>query len=242
VDGATWLSLGAAAAAAAALVPRPPAGFPPAMNPRTQPRAPDGWLRRWRALWATLAGLVGLTWVAGWAGVVMAAAAAAAVWRWAGRAEPSGVRRARARARAELPHLVILFGAALKAGAAPGPALELVCHAVPGPAADALEAATARLALGGDPATVWAELSRDPELAALGRCLARAHATGSPVAEAVARLGQELAADRRALAQDRARAVGVKAAVPLGLCLLPAFLLLGIVPVVAGLAEVLVGG
>jgi hypothetical protein len=29
--------------------------------------------------------------------------------------------------------------------------------------------------------------------------------------------------------------VGVKAAVPLGICLLPAFLLLGVVPVVGGL-------
>ena len=36
-------------------------------------------------------------------------------------------------------------------------------------------------------------------------------------------------------AKERARAVGVKAAVPLGLCLLPAFVLVGIVPVVAAL-------
>jgi hypothetical protein len=33
--------------------------------------------------------------------------------------------------------------------------------------------------------------------------------------------------------------VGVKAAVPLGLCLLPAFVLIGIVPVVAGLLTTL---
>jgi hypothetical protein len=35
--------------------------------------------------------------------------------------------------------------------------------------------------------------------------------------------------------EDQARAVGVKAAVPLGLCLLPSFLLIGVVPVVIGL-------
>jgi len=35
--------------------------------------------------------------------------------------------------------------------------------------------------------------------------------------------------------EERARAVGVKAAVPLGVCLLPSFLLIGVVPLVAGL-------
>ncbi|MCW2792983.1 MAG: type secretion system protein, partial [Nocardioides sp.] len=39
--------------------------------------------------------------------------------------------------------------------------------------------------------------------------------------------------------EDRARAVGVKAALPLGLCLLPAFVLIGIVPLVAGLLTTL---
>jgi Flp pilus assembly protein TadB len=137
---------------------------------------------------------------------------------------------------------VVLFGAALRAGAPPGPALEVVCAALPGPASDRLLPVTARLALGGDPAQVWRSLAADSELSPLGRCLARAHTTGSPVAEAVTRLGQELAAERRLQTQERARAVGVRAALPLGICLLPAFLLLGIVPVVAGLAAVLLGG
>ena len=56
---------------------------------------------------------------------------------------------------------------------------------------------------------------------------------------AVERLADELARTARADVEDRARAVGVKAAVPLGLCLLPAFLLLGIVPLVAGLMSTL---
>jgi hypothetical protein len=41
--------------------------------------------------------------------------------------------------------------------------------------------------------------------------------------------------EQRAEAHDRARRVGVVAALPLGLCLLPAFMLLGIVPTVASL-------
>ena len=72
-------------------------------------------------------------------------------------------------------------------------------------------------------------------LAPLGRTLARAHATGAPVAIAIERLSDDLRARSRAEVEDRARTVGVKAAIPLGLCLLPAFLLLGIVPLAAGL-------
>ena len=41
----------------------------------------------------------------------------------------------------------------------------------------------------------------------------------------------------RADVETRARAVGVKAVVPLGVCLLPAFVLVGVVPLVAGLAR-----
>lgn len=203
-------------------------------------RGPD-LLHRWRAVWTGLAGLAGLTWVDGWRGPALGAVLAVATWWWIGRAEPAGVRRERERARAQLPHLVLLFGAALRAGSAPGPALELVCRALPGAAADRLGTVTSHLSLGGDPGAVWAQLSGDPDLAPLGRCLARAHLTGAPVVDAVSRLSEELAAERRSAAQDRARTVGVRAALPLGLCLLPAFLLLGIVPLVADLAQTLLG-
>ena len=56
---------------------------------------------------------------------------------------------------------------------------------------------------------------------------------------AVGRLAEALAEAARGEVEDRARAVGVKAALPLGLCLLPAFVLLGIVPVVAGMLATL---
>ena len=55
----------------------------------------------------------------------------------------------------------------------------------------------------------------------------------------VERLAESLSEDLRGEIEDRARAVGVKAALPLGLCLLPAFVLLGIVPTVAGMLRTL---
>jgi hypothetical protein len=53
---------------------------------------------------------------------------------------------------------------------------------------------------------------------------------------AVSRLAAEVRAERRSAAEQAARRVGVLAVAPLGLCFLPAFLLLGVVPVVVGLA------
>jgi Flp pilus assembly protein TadB len=143
--------------------------------------------------------------------------------------------------RSELPHLVGLLAAAVRGGLPPAEALQLVCSALPGPAAEALAQLPPRIRLGVDPAEVWRSLETDPALAPLGRALARSVRTGEPVADALDRLGGELAARGRAETEDAARRVGVQAAVPLGLCLLPAFLLLGVVPVVAGLMGELTG-
>ena len=156
-----------------------------------------------------------------------------------GRAEPSALRRQRESARRDLPHLVGLLGDALRAGRSPTEALALATSALPGPASDRLAVVVPRLRLGMDPRAVWDGLAGDPALAPLGRVLSRAEATGAPVVSAVDRLAVALAEDARGDVEDRARAVGVRAALPLGLCLLPAFVLLGIVPVVAGMLATL---
>ena len=52
--------------------------------------------------------------------------------------------------------------------------------------------------------------------------------------QAVRRLAEELRARSRADVEVRARSIEVKAARPLGLCLLPAFIVLGVVPMVVG--------
>lgn len=115
----------------------------------------------------------------------------------------------------------------------------MVAAALPGAAADRLAGVAARLGLGLDPVQVWSGLADDPELGRLGRALARAQASGAPVVPAVERLADDLARAARAETEDRARAVGVKAALPLGLCLLPAFVLIGIVPLVVALLTAL---
>lgn len=203
--------------------------------------ADPGPFRRWRWGWSLLAGAGALVFVSGPAGPVAGAAAAAGAWVVLGRSEPPAVRRARLAAEADLPALVLLLAAALRGGAAPATALGVCCAALPGGAADRLEPVRARLALGVDPGTVWEGLVPDPVLAPLARTMARAIRSGASVADAVDRLAVDLARSARSRREDHARSVGVKAALPLGLCLLPAFLLIGIVPVVAGLFATLTG-
>lgn len=231
----TWLSAVAVALAIALLLPPRPRWHrtPP---PTALGSADDGgWMLRHRWLLSLLAGLGAWLFVGGTAGLVIGPAATIGVWVVVGRGESPAVRRERDAVRRELPHVVTLLAAALRAGVAPAEAARLVCRALPGPATTRLDRSVARLGLGADPAQVWSQLAQEPGLAPLGRALARSHATGASVVTAVERLSDQLAREARGDIEDQARAVGVKAAVPLGLCLLPAFLLIGIVPLVAGL-------
>ena len=195
--------------------------------------------RRWRPVLAALAGVAVALFVGGTPGVAAGLAATPVAWLVLARAEPAAVRREREEAARDLPHLVGLLASTLQAGAAPADGLVTVCAALPGAAAARLAGVVDRLRLGLAPEELWATLATDPVLAPLGRTLARSQASGASVVDAVERLADDLAREALAAVEDRARQVGVRAAVPLGLCLLPAFLLIGIVPTVAGLLATL---
>lgn len=200
------------------------------------PKATDdrGPLLRYRWLHASLAGIGAYTFANGPIAPAAGVVAAAVTYAVIARMEPPALRRRREQCRRELPHLVGFYAGALRSGAAPIDALGVVCAALPGAAADELAPSCARLRLGVPGGEVWGDLAAHPALGPLGRAMARAHASGASVTTTVAALADDLASQSRGDAEDRARTVGVKAAVPLGLCLLPAFLLIGIVPLVAG--------
>lgn len=206
---------------------------------RDQGRGPvaarAGGVRRGRLLLAGLAGVGGYLFVGGAAAPVAAVVTGGVAWWFLGRAESPADRRTRREILRDLPHLVDLLAAALRSGATPGEGVRLACVALPGPAAERLAGVTARLGLGVDPQRVWESLSEDPELAPLGRALARSHRTGAGVVPTIEQLADELARAASGQVEERARAVGVRAALPLGLCLLPSFLLIGIVPLVVGM-------
>ncbi|WP_422627681.1 type II secretion system F family protein [Rhodococcus sp. (in: high G+C Gram-positive bacteria)] len=142
-----------------------------------------------------------------------------------------------------VPATLDLFAACLRAGLPTATAARAVADSAPPVLADALRRGADRLQLGADPADAWRSLGDDEVLEAFSRAARRSAKSGAPLSEIIA----ELAERRRADAEDRTAAAieraGVLVSGPLGLCFLPAFVCLGIVPVVIGLAgKVLSGG
>lgn len=194
-------------------------------------------------------GPVGARWV-----VVGSGAAAALIWALVGGAVGLvtgaavgiglvvGVRRLAGRSRAgrtdttDLAAAWDLLAVCLRTGLAVPIAVQAAAHRLPGPAGAALRRTAGLLALGAGAEQAWGATAPVPELAAFGRAASRSAATGA----ALGRTADAEAARLRAELADRAEARAQRAAVqitaPLGLCFLPAFLVLGIAPVVLGLA------
>lgn len=108
--------------------------------------------------------------------------------------------------------------------------------------AGVLRRAADLLALGADPAVAWSipvdqsAGAPDAHIDALLRLARRSASSGSALARGVAELADQSRQDAAHAATAAAERAGVLIAGPLGLCFLPAFVCLGIVPVVAGLA------
>ena len=198
-------------------------------------------ISRFRVVLSAAAGAGTTLMLGGLTGTALGLVAAVLVWRTVSRLEPPESRRRREGLARGLPHAVDLMASSLMVGASPSSAVELVANAVDPPLCVELQVVTRRLAMGVDPVRVWSDVGRHPQLGALGRCLARAIDSGASVADAMHRLAEDLRRSSRADVEARARTVGVKAAAPLGLCLLPAFILTGVVPLVAGSVSTLLG-
>ena len=121
-----------------------------------------------------------------------------------------------------------------------------VSDAIGGPVGARLRAVSLAVRAGADPPDVPTDADIDggdaDPCAALLRAVARATITGAPLADAV----RDVAADQRQrarwLALERARRAGVLAVGPLAGCFLPAFVVVGVVPVVVGVARTLLVG
>ena len=150
------------------------------------------------------------------------------------RLEPAAERRRRARIAADVPLAVDLLAACLRAGRPPQAAVGTVAKAIGGPLSDMLAGVGHRLGLGTDPVEAWAGLLTEPACASLARAVQRALRSGAPLARSLEHLADDSRQARRWAVEEQARAVESRAVVPLGLCFLPAFVLLGVVPTVAG--------
>jgi Flp pilus assembly protein TadB len=129
-----------------------------------------------------------------------------------------------------------LIGAMLDAGAGLGRSLELITDLTPPELGRQLRPVASALAIGADWDTAWRSSgAQASQLLALRDALTFAALTGAPSAALLHAQAARLRRERNRAAEQRAAALGVKLVVPLGLCSLPAFICLGVVPVLLGL-------
>ncbi|MFJ5999611.1 type II secretion system F family protein [Streptomyces sp. NPDC092370] len=210
--------------------------------------APRAAVRGIARAWLPPAGVACAGWalIGGPAGVAVGLAGAVGVWRWRLRREVAGADPGAsdlAEAARQLPLAADLLAACIAAGAGPVIAAQAVGEALGGPVGDALARGAAEVRLGGEPGAAWRRLGALPGAGGLAGLLERADVSGLPAAVPVARLAAETRADWGRAATVRARRAGVMVSAPVGLCFLPAFIAVGVLPVVIGLAGgVLAGG
>ena len=160
------------------------------------------------------------------------------VWlrRWRSRGGKPASRKA-----AELPQTLELMAVCLESGATLTGAATTLRDLSPPATAEVLGSVVAALHVGRDPTKAWLALAEDPVWGPPARDLARSLRSGTGMAECLRVHAEEARRRRREAAMRAARAVGVKSVKPLMVCFLPAFVLLGVVPLVASLVGGLLG-
>jgi Flp pilus assembly protein TadB len=129
-----------------------------------------------------------------------------------------------------------LLATCLGAGLPVPTAVEVAAGRIDGPTAAALRRVAGLLELGSPGEQAWAAAAELPELAAFGRAARRSADTGTGLATIARNEAARLRGGLADTAEAKAERAAVLVAAPLGLCFLPAFLALGIAPVVLGLA------
>ncbi|WP_410637214.1 type II secretion system F family protein [Amycolatopsis sp. lyj-346] len=172
----------------------------------------------------------------GVAGVVAGTVVTATGW-WAirrtRRPRPPAVDIA---AKLRLAGTLDLLAACLRAGLPVPSALEAVAGTAPPAASTALSSTAGLLALGSWPDEAWAPVRAVPGLGELAAAAIRTSRSGAAFATAAGDLAGRFRDELATEAEERAERAGVALALPVGLCFLPAFFCLGVLPVVLGLA------
>jgi Flp pilus assembly protein TadB len=135
----------------------------------------------------------------------------------------------------DLAVVVDLVAGCLAAGASLPDALDAAAVAAEDTLRTACTGVAAELRAGTPPEEAWQSWLADPGLAPVARTAVRTMQTGAAAAADLQRTSARLRARRRAQAQQRVSQASVWLVVPLGLCFLPAFVLVAVVPLVIGL-------
>lgn len=143
--------------------------------------------------------------------------------------------RAQRRDERELPPVASLLAALLASGATVQASVEAVAEHHVGALQAPLQRVGAALRLGADPELAWAQAS--PVLAPVAEAMRRSAMTGAPAAELLRDVVVDAQRAWSSRAEVAARSAGVRAVLPLVGCFLPAFLLVGVLPVIASVAS-----
>jgi Flp pilus assembly protein TadB len=138
---------------------------------------------------------------------------------------------------AQAPLVADLLSAAIEAGLPVSTATEMVHSAVTGTIANEVEIVVRAYSLGAGVDEAWRRLGPDSVLAPISHAVIRSYDSGAAVSPALRACATDMRREHRARAEIAARSAGVRAIGPLTACFLPAFLLLGVLPLVASLAE-----
>ncbi|MBI4899645.1 MAG: type II secretion system F family protein [Actinobacteria bacterium] len=158
-----------------------------------------------------------------------------------GRLETGGAAATRADLVAELPGALDILAACVASGMPLRSATSAVAGAVGGLVGERLGSVVGRTATGFGDSDAWAVLREDDVLGPLARDLARASEAGTAMGTLLARHAEAARAAAQGEALARARAVGVRTIIPVSVCYRPAFVLLGVVPVIAGVLGSILG-
>lgn len=142
---------------------------------------------------------------------------------------------------AQAPIVADLLATAIAAGATVPEAMSVVAQAVGEPMRARLRAVITAMDMGADPHSAWSSWLDEPALSPIAQAIIRSQHSGSPLSTVLDAAAADMRQAYRADVEARARAAGVRAVAPLALCYLPAYLLVGVVPVVAGFASALFG-
>jgi len=140
----------------------------------------------------------------------------------------------------EVGVLLELLAAAVRAGTSIPRALEAVGQAIGGPDGVALHRAGAAVVLGAGWDEAWA--GAPPRLEVVRSALGLAWEQGAAPGESLRAAGEHLRGEQQALARRAAARLAVHLVLPLGVCFLPAFVLIGLLPVLLSLGGGVLGG
>ncbi|MEV7973665.1 type II secretion system F family protein [Cellulomonas sp. NPDC089187] len=127
-----------------------------------------------------------------------------------------------------------LIAVAIESGADLPRALAVVGDAVDAVAGDRLRRVSAGLLLGAEWSAAWGQ-DPPPAVRPVMGALGSAWTTGASAVPALRAAAVEERQQRRRRAREASSRLGVRLVVPLGVCFLPAFVLVGVVPVVMSL-------